>query len=141
MQKIWQKYIFPNSNIYYVKIAPQLNTAILAEFGILFLLGLKFQSPTWTRRLKSNFSGIPRASRTCVPPINRPLSFKRRCAWCLVLGLGTWCLGLCFDLNKKFFSEAWQVEEEKNMEAIPALRWVAKFLIGCWCSPFQVTMV
>jgi hypothetical protein len=29
---------------------------------------------------RDDFSGIPRASRTCVLPINRPLSFKRRCA-------------------------------------------------------------
>jgi len=29
-------------------------------------------------------SGIPRASRTCAPPINRPLSFKRICAWVVI---------------------------------------------------------
>jgi hypothetical protein len=60
---------------------------------------------------RDDFSGIPKASRTCVLPINRPLSFKRRCAWCLVLG--AW--GLCLDLDRKFFSEAWQVEEENTM--------------------------
>jgi hypothetical protein len=36
---------------------------------------------------RDDFSGIPRASRICVLPINRPLSFKIRGAWCLVLGL------------------------------------------------------
>jgi hypothetical protein len=35
---------------------------------------------------RDDVSGIPRASRTCVLPINRPLNFKRRCAWYLVLG-------------------------------------------------------
>jgi hypothetical protein len=29
--------------------------------------------------------------------------------------LGAWCLGLYLDLDRKFFSESWQVEEEKNM--------------------------
>jgi hypothetical protein len=35
---------------------------------------------------REDFSGITRASRTCVLPINRLLSFKRMCAWCLVFG-------------------------------------------------------
>jgi hypothetical protein len=81
------------------------------------------------------FSGIPMASRTCVLPINRPLSFKRRCAWCLGLGLV-----LSFRQNS-----SWRLDKLKRrrtwQEAIPALRWAAKFLIGCWCGPFQVTMV
>jgi hypothetical protein len=34
--------------------------------------------PNLTRRLKSEFSRFPRASRACLLPINRPLSFKRR---------------------------------------------------------------
>jgi hypothetical protein len=57
---------------------------------------------------RDDFSGIPRASRTCVLLINRPLSFKRMCAWCFVLGL-------VLSFRQKFFLEAWQVEEEKNM--------------------------
>jgi len=89
---------------------------------------------------RDDFSGIPRASRTCVLPINRPLSFKRVCAWCLVLG--AWCLGLCLALNK---NSSWRPKKLKRripwQEAIPAPRWAVKFLIGCWCSPFQVTMV
>jgi hypothetical protein len=60
-----------------------------------FLLNLEsFSYLDWSFNLllgqedsRDDFSGIPRASRTCVLPINRPLSFKRRCAWCLVLGL------------------------------------------------------
>jgi hypothetical protein len=34
---------------------PAIKDHILDEFGILFLLGLEFQSPTWTRRLKKRF--------------------------------------------------------------------------------------
>jgi hypothetical protein len=32
-----------------------------------------FFFPTWTKRLGSNFSRLPRASRTLLIPINRPL--------------------------------------------------------------------
>jgi hypothetical protein len=51
-------------------------TANLNEFGIFFLLGLDFQSPTWTSRLTSEFSEITRASRVLLIPINRPLNIK-----------------------------------------------------------------
>jgi len=40
------------------------------------LLELDFQSPTWTMRLSSNFSGIPRASRVLLIHINRPLNIE-----------------------------------------------------------------
>jgi hypothetical protein len=72
------KYNFPNSNDCYAKIAPQEKTANLNEFGILFLLGLNFQSPTQTRRLTSDFSRNSRAYRIFFLPINRPLSLKKR---------------------------------------------------------------
>jgi hypothetical protein len=84
---------------------PNLESFSYLDWSFNLLLGQKDS--------RDDFSGIPRASRTCVLPINRPLSFKIRGAWCLVLG--AWCLGLCLDLDRKFFSEAWQVEEEKNM--------------------------
>jgi len=49
-----------------------------SEFGILFLLGLSFQSPTQTRRLNSDFSRNSRASRVCFLSINRPLNLKKK---------------------------------------------------------------
>jgi hypothetical protein len=53
---------------------------------------------------RDDFYGIPRASRTFVLPINKPLSFKRRCAW---------CLGLCFALDKILLGglTSWRGEE------------------------------
>jgi hypothetical protein len=50
----------------------------LDGFGILFLLGLCFESPTQTRRLTSDFSRNSRASKICFLPINRPLRLKRK---------------------------------------------------------------
>jgi hypothetical protein len=69
-------------------------------------LDWSFNLLLWQEDSRDDFSRIIRASRTCVLPINRPLNFKRICAW---------CLGLYLDLDRKFFLEAWQVEEEKNM--------------------------
>jgi hypothetical protein len=53
---------------------------------------------------RDDFSGIPTASRTCVLPINKLLSFKRRCAW---------CLGLCLALDKILLGglTSWRGEE------------------------------
>jgi hypothetical protein len=46
-------------------------TASVDEFKIFFLLGLDFQSPTWTRRLAFEFFEINRAFRILLIPINR----------------------------------------------------------------------
>jgi hypothetical protein len=46
-------------------------TANVDEFKIFFLLGLDFQSPTWTRRLAFEFFEINRAFRILLIPINR----------------------------------------------------------------------
>jgi hypothetical protein len=51
------------------------------EFGILFLLGLKFNLLLGQEDSRDDFSGILRAFRTYVLPINRSLSFKRMGAW------------------------------------------------------------
>jgi hypothetical protein len=48
------------------------------EFGIFFLLGLDFQSPTWTRRLTSKFFEITRASRILLIPIYKALNIEER---------------------------------------------------------------
>jgi hypothetical protein len=50
----------------------------LDEFGVLFLLGLCFESPTQTRRLTSDFTRNSRACRICFLPINRPLRLKKK---------------------------------------------------------------
>jgi hypothetical protein len=46
------------------------------EFGIIFLHGLDFQSPTSTKRLTSDFSRIFRACRALLTSINRSLNIK-----------------------------------------------------------------
>jgi hypothetical protein len=43
-----------------------------------FLLGLNFQSLTWTMRLSSDFSWIPRAFRSFLISIYRPLNIEER---------------------------------------------------------------
>jgi hypothetical protein len=53
-------------------------TANLDKFGIFFLLGLDFQSPTWTRRLTSEFCEITMASRVLLVLINRHLTIEER---------------------------------------------------------------
>jgi hypothetical protein len=58
---------------------------------------------------RDDFYVIPRASRPLIVSINRPLSFKRMCL-CLCL-----CLNLSLVLDRKFFLDAWQVEEETTM--------------------------
>jgi hypothetical protein len=95
----------------------------LDEFGIIYLLEQEESI--------EDFSEIPKPSRPLLVSINRPPKFQENV-----------CLCLCLVLDSIFFLEAWQVEKEKNMvEGHPAPKGVAKFLQGCWCSHFQVTMV
>jgi hypothetical protein len=48
------------------------------EFGIFFLLGLDFQSLTWTRRLTPNFLGICRTSRVLLIPMKWPINIENK---------------------------------------------------------------
>jgi len=54
------------------------HTCVQYTAAIFFHLGKRCHSPTWTRRIISVFSRIPRASRVLLIPINKPLNIEEK---------------------------------------------------------------